>query len=508
MIQQKNIDIDILDTLRQKWYWVSIPLFTFLMLGAWVYVVLPRAYEASTLILVQPQEIPSAYVQSTVSSGIEERVRTLSQEVMSRSNLESIIKDLDLYHDLQVKNVPMDIIIEQMRKKIDVSTRGGLRGQTSSFTISYRGRDPVVVAEVTNKLAAFFIESNLRLRARQAAQTTLFLEKQLEDLKRLLQEQEHKVEEYRNQYMGELPEQLQSNISTITGLQVRLEALQVSLTDAMNRRLLLQRQLSQIESDQPGATLSRRGQRLGELEAQLEELRTLYTGEHPAIRRLEEQIADLRRQPEETAVSIVDPQVMELKNQLETIDIEIVALRSDMERIKERIEFYQARVENTPKREQEISALTRDYDITRQNYQRLLDRLYEAKRAESMEIRQQGEQFRVLDFARSPETPVSPDRNRIALIFLALGLGTGAGVIFLMEILDNSVKSIKQLENLTQDIVCISAIPLAPTQQDIRKGRIKNALMLTLNIVIIGAGLALVVQAKLNHVVVNIPLPF
>jgi uncharacterized protein involved in exopolysaccharide biosynthesis len=75
------------------------PLVFFIMLGLWFYVVLPRTYESTTLILVQSQEIPQSYVASTVSQGVEERVRTLSQEVLSRSNLESIIKEMNLFRE-------------------------------------------------------------------------------------------------------------------------------------------------------------------------------------------------------------------------------------------------------------------------------------------------------------------------------------------------------------------------------------------------------------------------
>ncbi|MBN2298700.1 MAG: hypothetical protein JXM72_08900, partial [Deltaproteobacteria bacterium] len=390
--QAKNIEIQsIIDTLVKKWYLVTIPLGIFLIIGAWLYVVLPRTFEASTLIFVQPQEIPSAYVESTVGSGIEEQVRTLSQEVLSRSNLESIIKEMNLYKEERSQNMSMDLLVASMRKRIDVVTLGGARrGQTSSFTITFKGRDPQVVADITNRLASFFIESHLKLRAKQATQTTLFLEKQLSDLKGLLQEQEGQVEEYRNKYMGELPEQLTSNISTISGLQMRLESVQASLADAMNRRLVIQRQLSQIETDQPGATLSQRGQRMAELRAQLEEAGSRYTPEHPVVKQLKQQIDDLEKQSADGETGSTDPQVVELRNQFTTINIEVEGLKTDSERLKEKIEYYQQRVENTPKREQELAALTRDYNITQQNYQRLLDRLYEAKRAESMEMRQQG----------------------------------------------------------------------------------------------------------------------
>ncbi|HPC48175.1 MAG TPA: Wzz/FepE/Etk N-terminal domain-containing protein, partial [Deltaproteobacteria bacterium] len=189
--QAKKIGLyDLAEALVRQWYWVSLPFVFFVMLGAWLYVVLPRTYEATTLILVQSQQIPQSYVSPTVGQDVTERIRTLSQEVLSRSNLEAIIGELGLFSEERREGTSMDILVASLRRRIKVDTNIGPREQTSSFTITYRGRDPKEVAEVTNKLAAYFIESNLKLRARQATETTAFLQKQLEELKTLLDRQE------------------------------------------------------------------------------------------------------------------------------------------------------------------------------------------------------------------------------------------------------------------------------------------------------------------------------
>jgi polysaccharide chain length determinant protein (PEP-CTERM system associated) len=497
---------DLLDALIRKWYWVSMPLIFFVLAGIWFYVVTPRTYEATTLILVQPQGIPQNYVQATVSSGVEEQVRTLSQEVLSRSNLETIIKEMNLYTRERGMSTPMDILVASLRKKITITTNGGQPGQVSSFSITYRGGNPKEVADVTNRLASYFIDSNLKLRARQATETTAFLQKQLEELKALLSEQEAKVQEYRNQYIGKLPDQLQSNISTITSFQTRLESLQSSLTEAMNRKLTIQSQLSRAEAGTPG-TSSQRGQRLADLKNQLDEMRTKYTPDYPEIKRLENQIAELEKHPEKSSSGRVDPQVADLRNQLNNANFEVDSLRKDSERLKAQIEQYQGRVEETPKREQDLAGLTRDYNITQQNYQRLLDRFYEAKRAEDMEKRQQGEQFRVVDYAEPPQTPVSPNPMRIALIFIALGLGTGAGIIVMLEMLDTTVKGIKQLEGWSGTIPCITAIPLAQTESDKRKERFMTIVFLGINGAIFLVGTTIIILSKFSNFVLALPVP-
>jgi len=497
---------DLADALVKRWYWVSMPLIFFILAGIWFLIVLPKTYEATTLILVQSQEIPTSYVQATVSEGVVEQVRTLSQEVMSRSNLEAIINDMNLYARERKKGAPMDSLIASLRRMITISTNVGQRGETSSFTISYRGGNPKNVADVTNRLASIFIDSNLKLRAHQASETTEFLQKQLEELKVLLSQQEGKVQEYRNRYLGELPDQLNSNVSTITSLQMRLESLQTSLTEAMNRRLTIQSQLSQADSGTPG-TSSQRGQRLADLRNQLEEMRSKYTPDYPEIKRLENQISELEKHAEKASNARIDPRVADLKNQLNNATMEVDTIRNDVNRIKAQVERYQGRVEDTPKREQELAGLTRDYNITQQNYQKLLDRYYEAKRAEDMEMRQQGEQFRIVDYAEPPQTPVKPNPMRIALIFVALGLGTGAGIITVLEMLDTSVKGVKQLELWSGNIPCITAIPLAQTESDKRRERLMNIMFLGINGAIFLAGTTIIIISKFSNFVLNLPVP-
>jgi len=497
---------DIQDALIKKWYWVTMPLIFFLLAGAWFYMVLPRTYKATTLILVQSQEIPQNYVQSTIRVGMEERVSTIAQEVLSRSNLENIIKEMNLFNQQRKKGVSMDLLVSNLRNRITIDTKVAGRGQTSAFSISFKGTNPKEVADVTNTLASSFIESNLKLRARQASETTLFLQSQLDELKTILLQQEAKVQEYRNRYIGGLPDQLQSNISTLNGLQMRLESIQTSLTQAMNRRLTIQNQLSQAEAGTPGTT-SQRGQRISNLSAQLEEMKAKYTPEYPEIRRLQEQIAELQKQTDKTPTKYVDPNVADLRTQLRSANVEVETLQRDADRVKAQIDGYQSRVEGTPKREQELTVITRDYNITQQNYQRLLDRIYEAKRSEDMEKRQQGEQFRVLDYAKPPQIPVSPNPRKIALVFLALGIGTGAGIIILLEMLDTTIKGIKQLEELSGNIPCIAAIPLALTTEDKRKQRLMSMMFIGINGAIFVIGAAIILLSRVSHFILNLPVP-
>jgi len=144
--------------------------------------------------------------------------------------------------------------------------------------------------------------------------------------------------------------------------------------------------------------------------------------------------------------------------QLDEIRIGIKRLEAIILDLSSKMKFYQKRVENTPKREQELMSLNRDYDNIRQTYNSLLNRKLESEIAVNMEKKQKGERFRILDPAKLPMKPVSPNMNRLLLLSLAAGLGIGAGLIFLREYLDTSFTTPKDIESFL-DFKVLAVVP-------------------------------------------------
>ena len=187
---------------RQKWIVVSVvSLLTTAAIG--VSMRLPDLYRSETLILVVPQRVPESYVRSTVTMRIEDRLRSLSQQILSRSRLERIIDDFQLF-DKDVQKRPMEAIVEEMRQRVIVDTV-----REDAFKVSYISEVPRTAMIVTDRLAAMFIEENLRDRGLLADGTNQFLESQLDGARTRLVEHEQKLEEYRRRNSGELPSQLQ-----------------------------------------------------------------------------------------------------------------------------------------------------------------------------------------------------------------------------------------------------------------------------------------------------------
>jgi len=434
------------DLSRSVWrrrVWFLVPLLLGIAAAIAALQVLPRTYRAVTTVLVEPQKVPADYVKPTVTTNIEERLRTIEPQIKNRDNLERIIREMGLYPELLGK-ASMDQLVARMRDDLTVRLQG------DTFLIYFVARDPVKAARTANRVAELFIDSNLQLRENQAQGTSSFLEGELEKTKHRLELQEAKIADFKRRNMGNLPEQRDTNLRGVEQLQTKLEINMDALDKAETRRLLLQTQLAEMRN-QP-STSSRRGgllpgapaaadppTRLEQLQAQLAELRARYTDRHPDVIRTQAEIAQLeaieRRQATATkAAAAAAPAATDtadddapvrldpmLKANLTSVDLEIRSLKSERERILSDIARTQGRLETVPTVEQELLSLTRDYDNIKNSYDSLLDKRLNARLYENLEKSQQGERFTILERAQPPSVPYGPNK------LLVLGLGLIAG---------------------------------------------------------------------------------
>jgi polysaccharide chain length determinant protein (PEP-CTERM system associated) len=486
--------------LRRKWY-ILISLVCSLLISFGVYKVLPKIYKATTLILVQPQRVPESYVRTTITASVTERLNTISQEILSRTRLEKVIGEFNLYAEMRNKK-PMEEIIEQMRKSIEVTVQSKFfRDQAqSAFTVSFEGEEPQTVMMVTNKLGSLFIEENLKARELQAGGTSEFLAKEVQNMEAKLKKKENDIRDFRERFMGQLPQQLDANLRILERLQQQVQTTNERIKVSEDRVILLQSQIEQLQLKKSGreSLASRNLARMleetgkGTEEARVEVLpedpvvsqwrqlnrdlnsaRSRYTENHPDVMELKRKIANLEPKIEELVkeqdamiearlkerrprtgeiprTPILDPVAERLLtqygDQLRENQLEVKRLKGEAQHLKDQIALYQRRIEDTPKREQELGLLTRDYDLLKGNYQSLLDKRIQAQMAETLERKQQGEQFKILDPAPLPGKPVRPDRNKILLIGAFIGMVAGLGLAWFRESMDESFHSESDLE--------------------------------------------------------------
>ncbi len=461
--------------------------------------------------MLVPQRVPDSYVKSTVTTRIEDRLASLEDQILSRSRLERIILDLNLYEDLRTK-LPMEDVVQRMRLDIGSIKIEG----KESFRISYLSRDARTAQRTTERLASLFIEENLRDRENQAEATNQFLDSQLEDARRRLIEHERKLEKYRSQYSGELPSQAAGNLQAIQNVQVQLQTLTEATDRARERRLLLERQLVEVQSDPVVVPLAPAGatetpvestaQQLQAAEARLQVLLTHAKPDHPDVKMMQRAIRDLRaklesevrptpvKTAEQTALtpeSLRQRRLRDLKSQVEDIDRQIADKQEQEQRLRGQIATYQLKLDAVPKRESDLVELTRDYATLQTSYQTLLTKREESKIAANLERRNIGEQFKVLDPARVPERPFSPNRLLINLGGAGGGVILGALVIFLLEFRDTALKTEENVMRLL-NVRVLGLVPTMLSAEDHRRRRLRSAVITVAGALAIGSSALLV----------------
>ena len=473
--------------LRRRWF-IIIPFCLSMIVGIFLELTLPKVYEANTMILVQPQRVPSNFVQSLITTDISQRVATIQQQILSRSNLEKVIEDFKLFSGPEdAKMFPEDKVANLM-KRISVNVakdRSRKRDNSSTFSISFKGEDPQTVMRVANSLASFFINENLRVREAQAHGTSDFLDDELKIMRKRLEETEEAMRSYRKKYMGALPEQLETNLRILDRFQAQMSDYAKSFRDAKSRIITLEnRESTNLPNAQP---IPDNASKLETMQALLADLKTNYTERHPDIISLKNKIENLEdeivKANKEQAEAIPKPEESRTKPDIETVNQRnevnrvIKTLQEDMLRLQKQIKIYQQRIEATPQREQELMSLKRDYENMKNSYSSLLNRKLEAEIAVNMEKKQKGEQFRIIDSARLPEKPISPDMNKIFMLSLAAGLGIGGGLIFLLFYLDSSFQKPEDIEAFL-GIPILTTLPKVYHPKDLKRQKIHFALSL------------------------------
>ncbi|MFN7917506.1 MAG: GNVR domain-containing protein [Vicinamibacterales bacterium] len=431
---------------------------------------LPDMYRSETLIMVVPQRVPDSYVRSTVTTTIQDRLRSFNQQITSRTRLEPVIREFNLYPE-QVRNGLMEDVVDRMRRDIATEII-----RSDAFRISFLYGDARTSMKVTERLASMYIDESLREREVLADSTNQFLDSQLASAKERLIEHEKKLESYKMRYSGQLPTQVTSNLQVMQNAQMQIQSLVDSLNRDRDRQLALQGQLSDLgmaPSDDPNApprptpspALAAPASYQALLLAQktLEQLQLRLTPSHPEVVRQQRVVADLEKKvADETTINAlaaanaakqptsttIDPaqiaklsRVEQMRIELESLSKQIVQKESEEARLRGVIADYQSRVESAPARESEMTELMRDYDTLQRSYTQLLAKKEEAQVSANLERYQIGEQFKILDPARLPEKPYSPDRPRLWAIGFGAGLLIGLLLSAFIEYRDASLKT-------------------------------------------------------------------
>jgi len=470
-----------------------------LVAGLGVYLSTPKKYKASALIKYQPQGVNPSTMSPDVQARTIDIVANLKQQVTSRTNLEEIITRFDLYPAARQKKAMEDIVVSM--KTSDIEFTQQRTGEI--FVVSYVGSDPKKVTQVTNALAAKFVEENIRFREERVTESSAYVQGELQMAKEALDKKDEAMRDYKLKYYNEMPQQLQNNMSRLNSLQTQYQNNQSNVQNLEQTRVLVQEQIAQqkellsrmiqqpttIGGDQKKVYNSQDPfTELAQMKMELEMLRSRYTEQHPEIKRLknliqrkEQSLQNLSPQLSGTSdgpgtqPAIVNPQLEQLEKQLREIELSINNLKQEKTAISSQIEKYKQWVESTPFREAEWTSLTRDYTQLNQRYQSLLAQNLAAESAQSLERSQKGSQFKIVDPAHMPEKPAKPNFFQFVLLALFLGLASGMGISYTLEHFDTTFKDASDVESyLGIPVAC--SIPMVYTQKERQQKKIQSIL--------------------------------
>ena len=475
---------------RRKWV-VLLPAIAIAGgMAAWTHR-LVDLYQSETLIQVVPQRISEAYIRSTVTISLQERLQSISQLILSRTRLEKIIEDFNLYPDLR-KTAIMEDVVEQMRGSIGLEP---VRGDV--FRVSFTSLDPRAAMRVSERLASLFIDESLKDREVLAEGTNQFLESQLEDSRRRLVDTETKLREYRAAHNGQLPNQLDANLQGMHNTQLQLQALLDSLNRDRDRHLVVERSIADANMSDTLAntgptTLTHEAveppeSAAGQLKAAQAAVRALefrLKPEHPDIVNLKRTIVELQRKADAEATEqpvssapVANPaetirrnRLQDLQTELGNLDKQMAQKANEEKRLRDVIAEYQKRIEAEPTRETELTELTRDYGTQQGMYTSLLTKKLDAQLSTNLERRQVGEQFKILDPARLPTRPFSPNRPRYYIMGLLAGIATGLTLAGLLEYFDRTMRTEEDVR-AALNVPVLATIPIIRDKPKSRRGR-------------------------------------
>lgn len=485
MTPQEYVDV----LKRRKWSLVLPALIVF-VLAAIIALVLPPIYKSTSTILIEEQEIPVDMVATTVTSYAEQRLQVINQRIMSTSRLQEIMNRFNLYQDLRDKWTTEEII-DKMREDIKLEPinvevvdrrTGRPSSATIAFTLSYEGKnDPVQVQRVANVLASLYLEENLKVRERQVTEASEFFEDEIAKMKVDLAKLEGKIADFKQKHVNELPELLQVNMQSLNNIELNVERINEQLRSLKEREGQLQVQLTSVSPQMEDQ------RRLEELKVQLTHLKTKFSDEYPDVIQTKAEIAELEKQldtqgtlPDLEEERPDNPVYVNLASQLSSTKTEIESMGRQLVDLEKQKEEFRKRIATTPIIEGEYTALISERASTQAKYNDLMAKFMETKVAQGLEKEQKGERFTLIDPAVLPEKPYKPNRLAIIFIGLVLGVGAGIGLAAFREFSDDAVWKADALTMATSFpvLVCIPEIFTDREKLESKAKRKKNLIII------------------------------
>lgn len=446
---------DYIEILGRRWHLIAIPLFVALFLTLIIGSRLPKYYLSETVVMLDPQKVPLDVVKSG-SMDLSQRLQMINQQILSRTQLEKIVDTFGLYKDFRGAR---DEVIEQMRKDIQLEVVRDRRihdENVTAFRLAYLARSPELAQQVTRQLGSLYIQENLKVREQIAEGTHEFIDAELQKARENLQEQEESMRKFKSAHMGALPQQETSNLQLIAQYQALLQANTEALNRAQQSKQYLQ-SLLEVSAPKPLEKV----QALEQARMDLAMAEQKYTDNHPDVVRLRAQVKALGKEQVSAGKESATPQ---LESQMKTLEVEIKTRAERSKELEGKLRSVQGRLETLPLIEQQFTELSRDYEVSRTNYQALLQKKNQTGMTVEMERGAKGENFRILDPASLPQKPTKPNMLMVLAVGMMMGCAVGGGLAFIQELRDRGIHNERDLKHYLH-VPVLALMPVIHTPQ-------------------------------------------
>jgi len=461
---------DYLAMLRRRIKVILIPALLAPLAGFAVSYVFPAKYTSQSLVLVEAPKIPDAVVQQVFTEDLTQHITSIQQRVLSPQRLRPMVERLGLVKGNQnaddvIANIQTNMSIEPVITDISQIGVGGKKkpGQSSgaspAFYVNYTASSARDAQQICTDLTSMVLEEDLKSRQDATQGTTAFLTQQVAEAKQNLDDLDKKLAAFKNQHMGQLPGEEDSNMKILMGLNSQLDANTQTLNRATQDKAytesLLAQQLAAWKTAQSSNNPQTLQTQLSQLQTQLIDLEARYTPDHPDVIKVQADIAQVKKklaEANDTSATATDTasdkgagsepsEIRQLRLQIHAYEDLMKQGTADQKKLQQQIGVYQGRVSQSPAIEEEYKELARDYDNAQKVYQDDLAKQSTSKMATQAEQQQQGEQMALLNPATLPDSPSFPNRLLFAGGGLGAGLALGLGLAVWLEFRDKSIRT-------------------------------------------------------------------
>lgn len=459
-----------------RFYWAlflrRLPVMTlFVLLAAGLGVIaalkLPDTYTTSARLLLEAPQIPERMVASTVQTDAVEQLDIVQQRLMTRANMIDIANRFSVLLDL--RQMEPDEVVSQMEAATRIRRSAG-RDQATLLSISFTARSPQIAANVVNEYVTLILQESSATRTGQVTRTLQFFQQEVQRLGEDLNSQSAVIARFKAENADALPEEQSYRLGRQALLQERLGRIEreISAAEAQQREIVSIFEKTGRVRDAP-AQIRRTPEeaQLATAQAELEFALATYSEANPRVVQLRAQIARLESAiagqtadvlPDADDAEQVSPQEALFNATLSEIETRLTTLRAEAARTSTELETLQQAIARSSANGIELASLERDYENIQNRYNAAVNNLNQAKMSERIETTAQGQRISVIEYANVPRTAAGPNRPKIAMMGLAVGLALAGGYFILLEVLNRTVRRPTELTRRF-NIIPLATIP-------------------------------------------------